>query len=69
MEFLLVFDWHVNKYSYDGYDTRVRFFSTKEELLAAKAKAEKDFDFAIKDGRLILSPAIGYCWADFEQLF
>jgi len=67
MEFLLVFDW-INENN-PVYDTRVKFYPTKEELLAAKAKAEKNFSNAIREGRLILSPAVGYCWADFERLF
>ena len=68
MEFLLVWDW-IDEDNFDLYEQHVDFFSTKEELLAAKKKAEEQFKWQIGIGRLILSPAIGYSWADLERLF
>lgn len=68
MEFLLVWDW-IDEETFDLYQTQVEYFDTKERLLEAKAKAEKEFDWQINIGRLILSPAIGYSWADFNRLF
>lgn len=68
MEFLLVWDW-VDENDGFCYQQYVDSFRTKEELLKAKAKTEEDFSWQIKIGRLILSPAIGYSWADLERLF
>ncbi len=68
MEFLLVWDW-IDENNFDLYEQHVDFFGTKEELLAAKKEAEKQFKWQIGIGRLILSPAIGYSWADIENLF
>jgi len=68
MEFMLVWDW-VDEDTFDLYEQHVDFFDTKEELLAAKKEAEEQFKWQIVIGRLILSPAIGYSWADLERLF
>ena len=68
MEFLLVWDW-INEDNFDVQEQRVDFFATKEQLLEAKKKAQEQFNSEIMEGRLILSPAIGYCWADIERLF
>ena len=68
MEFMLIWDW-VDEDTFDLYEQRVDSFATKEELLEAKANAEKAYRWHIGIGRLILSPAIGYSWADVERLF
>ena len=68
MEFLLVWDW-IDEYTFDLYEQRVESYGTKEELLEAKKKAEEKYIYQIAIGRLILSPAIGYSWADIDRLF
>lgn len=68
MEFMLIWEW-IDEDTFDLYEQRVDFFATKEELLEAKKKAEKQFNWQVGIGRLILSPAVGYSWADIEQLF
>ena len=69
MEFLLVWDWVDEEFPELQYEQHVDSFFTKEELLEAKVKAEKEYHYQIAIGRLILSPAIGYSWADLERLF
>lgn len=68
MEFLLIWDW-VDEGDGSLYDQQVEFFATKEQLFEAKKKAEETFSYQVGIGRLILSPAVGYCWADVERLF
>ena len=68
MEFLLVWDWVDEEFGWN-YQQCVDSFRTKEELLAAYKKAREEYREMIAIGRLILSPAIGYSWADLEQLF
>jgi hypothetical protein len=68
MEFMLVFDW-IDEDTFDLYDTYIETYRTKEELLEAKKHYEEKYKWQIGIGRLILSPAIGYSWADLEQLF
>ena len=68
MEFMLVWEW-MDEDTFELYEQRVEFFATKEDLFEAKKKAEKDFKWQIEIGRLILSPAVGYSWADLERLF
>ena len=68
MEFLLVWDW-VDEDTFDLYEQRVEAYGTKKELLQAKKEVEKEYAYQISIGRLILSPAIGYSWADVERLF
>lgn len=68
MEFLLVWDW-IDEETCCPYEQCVDFFATKEDLFAAKKKAEKEYSYQIGIGRLILSPAIGYSWADVDRLF
>lgn len=68
MEFLLVWDW-VDEDTFDLYEQRVEFYGTKEELLEAKKEAEEKYSYQVGIGRLILSPAIGYSWADIDRLF
>lgn len=68
MEFLLIWDW-VDEGDGSLYDQQVEFFATKEQLFEAKKKAEETFSYQVEIGRLILSPAIGYSWADVERLF
>ena len=68
MEFVMIWDW-MNEDDGSFYEQRVDFFPTKEQLLEAKKKAEKEYKWHIEIGRLILTPAISYCWADIERLF
>ena len=68
MEFMLVWDW-IDEDTFDLYEQHVDSFATKEELFEAKAKAEKEYSWQVAIGRLILSPAIGYRWADLDRLF
>ena len=68
MEFILIWDWvdEDNGFLYEQYADS---FDTKEQLFEAKKKAEEEYGKQIEIGRLILSPAIGYSWADVERLF
>ena len=68
MEFLLIWDWVDEEYGWN-YQQLVDTFRTKEELLEAYKKAREEYRKMINIGRLILSPAIGYSWADIEELF
>ena len=68
MEFLLTWDWVDEDTNY-LYEQRVDYFATKEELFEAKKKAEEEYEWQVAIGRLILSPAVGYSWADINRLF
>ena len=68
MEFILIWDW-VDEDTGWSYQQDADFFATKEQLFEAKKKAEKEYEYFIQIGRLILSPAIGYSWADIDRLF
>ena len=68
MEFMLIWEW-IDEDTFDLYEQRVDFFATKEELFEAKKRAEEQFKWQIGIGRLMLSPAIGYSWADVDRLF
>lgn len=68
MEFILIWDWVDENDGYT-YSQNVDSFATKKELLEAKKRYEIEFNWQIKAGRLILSPAIGYSWADLDRLF
>lgn len=68
MEFMLIWEW-IDEETFELYEQRVEFFATKEELFEAKKAAEEKFKWQVGIGRLMLSPAIGYSWADIEQLF
>lgn len=68
MEFILIWDWVDEETGY-LYDQQVDFFATKEQLFEAKKAAEKTFPWQVAIGRLILSPAIGYSWAEVDRLF
>lgn len=68
MEFMLIWEW-IDEDTFDLYEQRVDFFATKEELFEAKKKAKEQFKWQIGIGRLMLSPAIGYSWADVDRLF
>lgn len=67
MEFLLVWDWIDEHHIF--IKQHVDFFATKEQLFEAKKAAEANYSLAIARGRLILSPAVGYSWADMQRLF
>lgn len=69
MEFMLIWDWIDENDGSTLYEQRVDSFATKEELLEAKKTAEEKFSWQVGIGRLILSPAIGYSWADIDRLF
>ena len=68
MEFMLIWDW-VDEDDGWTYQQLVDYFRTKEELLEAYHQALGDHASMVAIGRLILSPAIKYSWADLEQLF
>ena len=68
MEFLLTWDW-VDEDTHVLYEQAVDYFATKEELFEAKKKAEEEYEWQVAVGRLILSPAVGYSWADINRLF
>jgi len=68
MEFMLIWDW-IDEETNVLRKQRVDFFATKEDLLEAKKDAEKEYRYEISVGRLILSPAVGYSWADIDRLF
>lgn len=68
MEFILIFDW-IDEADGSLYETYTKSYGTKEELFEAKKYWEKEFSWQTGIGRLILSPAIGYSWADLERLF
>lgn len=68
MEFLMILEWTDEENGY-LYETWVESYKTKEDLFAAKKKTENDYDWQIKIGRLHLSAAINYSWADIERLF
>lgn len=68
MEFILIWEW-IDEETFELYEQHVEFFATKEELFEAKKEAEEKFKWHVGIGRLILSPAIGYSWADIKQLF
>ena len=68
MEFILIWDW-VDEDDGFLYEQHADFFATKEQLFEAKKKAEKEYSWQVAIGRLILSPAIGYSWADLDRLF
>ena len=66
--FMLVWEW-VNETDGSLYEQRIDWFDTKEELLEAYEKARGEFKAWTKMGRLYLSAAINYSWADIETLF
>ena len=68
MEFMMVWDW-VDEDNGWLYQQQVDVFDTKEELLEAYKKARAEYKELVNIGRLILSPAIGYSWADIDRLF
>lgn len=68
MEFILIWDWVDEEFGWN-YQQLVDSFRTKEELLEAYHQALGDYASMVAIGRLILSPAIDYSWADLERLF
>lgn len=66
--FMLVYEW-INETDGSLYEQTISWFDTKEELLEAYKKARKIFHYQVNIGRLILSAAVNYCWADIERLF
>lgn len=66
--FMLVWEW-INETDGSLYEQRIDWFNTKEELLAAYKEARAQFAEFIKIGRLFLSAAVNYSWADIERLF
>ena len=68
MEFVLIYDW-VDEETGSKYQEWVDWFDTKEELLAAYKEARKRWASMIEIGRLYLSGAVHYSWADIEQMF
>lgn len=68
MEFVLIYDW-VNEDDGYKYEQWVEWFDTKEELLTAYREARKYWAEMINIGRLYLSGAVHYSWADIERNF
>lgn len=68
MQFVLIYDW-VDENTGEAYERSVKWFDTKEELLAAYKDARKYWAEMIKIGRLYLSGAVHYSWADIERYF
>lgn len=68
MDFMLIYDWMDEDSGYRN-DTWVEYYKTKEDLLLAKKVNESLFDWRIKNGSLILSPAVSYSWDEIDQLF
>lgn len=68
MAFILIWEW-IDEETFELYEQRVEFFTTKEELFEAKKEAEETYSYQVGIGRLILSPAIGYSWADIARFF
>lgn len=66
--FILIFDW-VDEETGQNYDNWVYWFDTKEELLEAYKHWRNYYAHMIEIGRLYLSAAVNYSWADIEQLF
>lgn len=66
--FMLVYEWIDEDNGY-LYDQEISWFDTKEELLCAYKWAKEKFAYQISIGRLLLSAAVNYSWADIEQLF
>lgn len=68
MEFVLIYDW-VDEETGKEYQQWVDWFDTKEELLAAYKEARRRWAYMVDTGRLYLSGAIHYSWADIETNF
>lgn len=68
MEFILIYDW-VDENTGENYQSQMDWFDTKEELLAAYKEARKRWAEMISIGRLYLSGAVHYSWADIERYF
>lgn len=66
--FMLVYEW-INETDGSLYDQEIAWFDTKEELLQAYKVAKRTHRHQINIGRLILSAAVNYSWAEIEQLF
>jgi hypothetical protein len=66
--FLLIYDW-IDENDGCRYEQWVESYNTKEELLAAHEVAREKWAKMVERGRLYLSPAINYTWAEIKQLF
>lgn len=66
--FMLVYEWF-NESDSSLYDQEISWFHTKEDLLRAYKIAKRTHHHQIAIGRLMLSAAVNYSWADIEQLF
>ena len=66
--FMLVYEW-INETDGSLYEQTISWFDTKEELLEAYKKAKQTYRYQINIGRLFLSAAVNYSWADIELLF
>lgn len=67
MQFVLIYDWVYE----DGSESHqwVEWFDTKEQLFAAYKEARRKWAYMVDIGRLYLSGAIHYSWADIETNF
>lgn len=66
--FILIYEW-INETDGSLYEQTISWFDTKEELLEAYKKAKQTYHYQINIGRLFLSAAVNYSWADIELLF
>ena len=66
--FMLVYEW-INETDGSLYDQEIAWFDTKEELLKAYKVAKQTHHYQINIGRLFLSAAVNYSWAEIEELF
>ena len=66
--FMLVWEW-VDEKTGALYEQQIDWFDTKEELIEAYYNARMQFIQHVNIGRLLLSAAVNYTWADIEQIF
>ena len=66
--FMLVWRW-INEKSGELYEQWVDCFDTKQELIEAYHNCRMRYIEQINIGRLILSAAVSYSWADIEENF
>lgn len=67
-DFLLIWDWY-DENTGELRETAIECYRTKVELMVAYANARTEFKAWIDRGRLFLSGAVNYSWADIDRLF
>ena len=66
--FMLIWEW-MDEETGALYEQQIDWFDTKEELIEAYHNARMQFIHHVNIGRLLLSAAVNYTWADIEQIF